>query len=628
MNATAAAWYRSTFGLGAVGALLLWAALPPLDLWLMAWIAPVAWVVLIQMPTLPALDVTTPQWLQSRWGRCSLLALFFTWLLLALPYCGYFHSIKYENFAMAEIVYWPVGLFILLALAVLNRRRPYLTLYLVGFYFWLAVVQWLRLPHWATSIGWWALAAYFAFFLPVFIALSRVAVHRWRVPAFLAAPIVWTGLEYVRAYLFTGMTMASLGHTQYRWTELIQISDLVGAYGVNFLVMFVAACLERLLPMADRGRAWWTVPLAACAIGGVLLYGHYRIANAVRESGPRVAIVQGSFDVQLEHVDGLSDKIAIDYYRRTVSTLDENTRSNGTRIDLVIWPETIFSPIWMTSSNNPPKPSIFQMSETEFRPWLATWVKGTRDALLEATNKLGVPMIVGVDRQHIGDHGAEFYNTAVFLQPGKPEIAWYDKMHLVLFGEYMPFVDKLPWLQNFTPLCISAHEGDRPADFVLEYKSHGTAKETVKRQVVIAPDICYESVLPHLIREQIIKLRAAGQDPDILVNLTNDGWFWGSNELEQHLACGVFRAVESRRPLLISANTGISAWIDSCGQLRDTGPRRDNKVIIANVELDHRRSFYIDTGDWFAAGCLILSLASGIAAVISSIGRNFFMRRT
>ncbi len=81
-------------------------------------------------------------------------------------------------------------------------------------------------------------------------------------------------------------------------------------------------------------------------------------------------------------------------------------------------------------------------------------------------------------------------------------------------------------------------------------------------------------------------MAAEGKEPDILVNLTNDGWFWGSSELDMHLACGVFRAVECRKPFLIAANTGFSAWIDGDGRIRRQGPRRAKDVIVAEPRLD------------------------------------------
>ena len=81
-------------------------------------------------------------------------------------------------------------------------------------------------------------------------------------------------------------------------------------------------------------------------------------------------------------------------------------------------------------------------------------------------------------------------------------------------------------------------------------------------------------------------MAAEGREPDVLVNLTNDGWFWGSSELDMHLACGVFRAVECRKPLLIAANTGFSAWIDGDGRIQEQGPRRAAGVIVAEPRLD------------------------------------------
>ena len=128
------------------------------------------------------------------------------------------------------------------------------------------------------------------------------------------------------------------------------------------------------------------------------------------------------------------------------------------------------------------------------------------------------------------------------------------------FGEYMPFANWLPWLQYLSPLGNGASANDRPACFMV-------------KDVCLVPNICYESTLPHVIRGQLAALRKEGVEPQVLVNVTNDGWFWGSSELEMHLACGVFRTVENRRPMVIAANTGISAWIDGNGHIAAEGPQ-------------------------------------------------------
>jgi apolipoprotein N-acyltransferase len=120
-------------------------------------------------------------------------------------------------------------------------------------------------------------------------------------------------------------------------------------------------------------------------------------------------------------------------------------------------------------------------------------------------------------------------------------------------------------------------------------------------------------VLSHVIRGQVNALAAEGREPDILINLTNDGWFWGSSELDLHLMCGVFRAVECRKPLLIAANTGFSAWIDGDGRIESQGPRRAEDVIIAEPRLDRRRSWYLHHGDWFAGACLAITIALALA---------------
>jgi apolipoprotein N-acyltransferase len=102
----------------------------------------------------------------------------------------------------------------------------------------------------------------------------------------------------------------------------------------------------------------------------------------------------------------------------------------------------------------------------------------------------------------------------------------------------------------------------------------------------------------------------------VLVNITNDGWFRGSSELDMHLACGVFRAVEMRKPLLIAANTGFSAWIDSDGQIVQQGKRRGADVIIAKPQLDDRRSFYLAHGDLVPGLCLAACLGLAVVGLV------------
>jgi len=132
--------------------------------------------------------------------------------------------------------------------------------------------------------------------------------------------------------------------------------------------------------------------------------------------------------------------------------------------------------------------------------------------------------------------------------------------------------------------------------------------------VWVAPNICYESVLPQVIRRPVNALAAEGREPDVLVNLTNDGWYYGANELDLHLICGVFRAVECRKPFLIAANTGFSAWIDGDGRIVALGPRRATGTVVAEVRPDPRQSWYLRHGDWAGGVCL------AVCVVLAAVG--------
>jgi len=441
------------------------------------------------------------------------------------------------------------------------------------------------------------LSFYFAFYLPTFVALARVAVHQMHIPVILAAPVIWTGLELARAHLLTGMSMGNLGHTQYRWIKLIQISDLAGDYGVGFVVMFVAAALARMFSCNASRRCYWPLVPAVLMLIAVLLYGHFRMNGIVLSAGPRIALIQGSIDINMRHDPGMKDRVFKEYYDLSREAVEKTPH-----LDLIVWPETMFLDSLVTYDPEPACPAEFGGTEKEFRDWLPKIAERNTSEMAQLAQSLNTPLLLGVDVNHFGEHGVECYNSAAHVARDGQLQGRYDKMHLVMFGEYVPFADQFPWLQRLTPLPFSSKPGKKPVVFQVA-------------DTRVAPSICYETVLSHFIRSQVNALAAEGQEPDILVNLTNDGWFWGSSELDMHLACAVFRAVECRKPLLIAANTGFSASIDSNGRILEQGPRRARQVLIAEPLLDHRGSWYLKHGDWFAGFCLIMCVFCGLSGL-------------
>jgi apolipoprotein N-acyltransferase len=553
----------STLGLAVVGAVVYWAALPVLDWWALAWIAPVWWVLLVRRKTLAD---------ERPAAHCP-------------PSTAHLLLRRLRPLIAAF-------------------QRPYGMLWVVGFGFWLAALQWLRYPCLGTAVGWVALAAYLGVYLPLFVGLSRVAVHRVRVPVMLAAPVVWTGLELARAHVLTGFTMGALSHTQYRWLGLIQVSDLGGAFAVDFVILFVATCLARMIPMDDRRGTFWPLLPALVVVGATLGYGAMRMAVEPSQPEARIALIQGSIDTAVK----TPQKSPVEVLEHYCGVTSEAVHAY-LNLDLIVWPEAMLRESMVSYDPNVQVPPDADLTEAEFRQRLHDYTQSSQHRLKNLTRLYGVPMLLGGDWFHLAADGQmHVSNSAVLVDREGSIRGRYDKNHPVMFGEYIPFSRFFPWIHRYLPLSLNLEAGTEGAVFGV-----GPLR--------LSPSICYETVLSHLIRRHVVEMTARGQEPDVLVNLTNDGWFRGSSELDMHLVCGIFRAVECRKPLLIAANTGFSAWIDADGRLVRRGARHAPDTILAEVRRDHRQSWYLRYGDLPAGVCLVFCIALSTAGFIPRLRR-------
>ncbi len=524
--------------------------------------------------------------LQGRWWQGTLAIALTGSMLLWLA----FPPVDWWPLAWLAPIPWVV----LIRMHHLPSRRPYRALWFAGFAFWMGALHWLRLPYWATSFGWVALSIYLGLYLPLFVALARRAVHGWGLSTLWVVPVIWTALELARGHILGGFLMACVGHTQYRWLPVIQISDLAGGYAVTCLVMFVAACLARMWPLDGRRMTAWPALAAAAALIAAVVYGNYRIDHAAPIAGPTVLLVQGSIDTEMKADPALRDTVYQEYF-----TLSHGVTTARDDIDLVIWPETMFRDTLFSHDDDAQPPPDVDWTIDQ----LANAERYTRELLATTAIQLGAPVLFGVDCLHFRSDRTERHNSAVLVNRNGEIGNRYDKMHPVMFGEYTPWGEAFPWLYSLSPLSGGVLPGERPR--AIEVAG-----------VRFAPSICYENILPHLIAEQVRTLRREGQSPDVLVNLTNDGWFWGSSELDMHLTCALFRAVECRMPMLVAANTGFSAWIDADGRIVRRGPRRETGTIVAKVALDPRESLYLTIGDWPWAICLLFSTALAVDLVV------------
>jgi len=502
---------------------------------------------------------------------------------------------------------WPLAWIAPMFWLVLVRRkelaggRPYLKIYAAGLVYWLATLYWLTLPHWSASLGWLALSWYLAFYVPLFVAVCRLAVHRLNVPLFVAAPIVWTALEVVRGHFGGGFLMATLGHSQYPWLGLIQISDLVGAYGVSFVVMFVAACLTQMLPVGGRPRVIWPLVPMTAVLAGVLIYGNVRMADSPTRDGPTIALVQGTIDTKFggdeKDLMARRERTIHQYYNLTTQAL-RNARQEDVEFDLIVWPESMFSAAQVVTygKSGQEPPSLSRETPNGRAVESRTVIRRFANLMLRYAHAKRPAILFGADTAHFEDADSDphYHSTSLLVDASGELVDQYHKMHPVMFGEYVPLGNFFPSLYGLTPLPGGLSAGKEPVAFEIA-------------DVMVAPNICYETVVPHLIRRQVAELTERGEEPEVLITQTNDGWFWGSAALDLHLICGVFRAVECRKPLLIAANTGISAWIDSNGQLVEQCQRRQEQVIVARPKLDDRHSLYVAGGDWFGWSCVVLT---------------------
>jgi apolipoprotein N-acyltransferase len=520
-------------------------------------------------------------------------------------------------------------------------------LWLLGTVWALGTLQWMRLGHPSMYGALFALALYVGLYLPIFVRVSRAVISSG-IPLWIAVPVVWCSLEFARAHLLTGFSWYYLGHSQYQWRSLTQISDVTGAYGVSFVVALASSAIAVQVPASwlkflrldadcEHAGGRLAAPVAAvmlltaaCAYGEVQL----RSERPARQ-GPVFALIQGNFTPDEKH----SDASIVRRYRRH----EELTfHAKDLQPDFIVWPETMFPwPMCVVADGVTDDELLDSLpAQSKSRPGstpeslLSFWRNNEVVANLADQSQIaGAAMIVGLETSVASQRGLSVYNSAAFIRPDLGYIGRYDKMHLVMFGEYIPLKSIFPWLEAFSPYGsgFGFQSGKSPRLF--EYDGF-----------TVAPLICFEDTVPQLTRRIVNHVEDGVGHCDVLVNLTNDAWFHGSSELDQHLITAAFRCIETRTPMVRAVNGGISAFIDSDGQIREpdqilvvedeeavvgsalqpvegmkdpkTGQwrRQFNGIVLGQVLLDDRSSIYLRFGDWFCWLC------SGVTVAAAFVG--------
>jgi apolipoprotein N-acyltransferase len=502
-----------------------------------------------------------------------------------------------------------------------HRLKTYVAAWVGGLVFWLLALEWVRLCDTRAWLGWIVMSLIFSLWWPGFLALTRWGVFRLKLPLLLAAPIIWVGGEFLRAFFLSGFPWYYLAHSQFRHLYLIQIADITGSLGISLVIaVFNASVVDLLsLPLLHVTKSGTRLVrrqhvrlcMVTILLGTTLCYGAFRISNATFRDGPKLALLQSNFE-QKYKAKGDPLKIIAQFAELITDALEQSTP------DLIVWPETSY-PFGYIAID----PRVDEaMLERQVRSISATvsvqdWVdekKGVEDELHVWTDKTKVPMLVGCTFYDHQPGSLQKYNSAILFSPDLSKIHYYHKMHLVPIGEYVPFIDRLPWLS----ILIPYHDARIPS------LSFGREPVLIPlKDYLLAVTICFEDTVPQVIA-RFFGEASADRQPDVLINLSNDGWFHGSAELDMHLAIGVFRAVEHRVPLARAVNTGLSALVDGNGEIRSFLPKDTEAALSVTVPLDDRRSLYSRFGDWLGLSCLAVTiglLPLGIYRKTPSAGR-------
>ena len=389
--------------------------------------------------------------------------------------------------------------------------------------------------------------------------------------ALVTAPFVWVAVELARTRV-TGFPWNLLGIAQVDNSALSRIAGWTGVYGISCEIMLVNVAVAAAFLVPRKKRS--SLLIAAVAAAAVLQAG--RLIEAPATVADHAALlVQQNVPVTADWTR--------DYFERTLRELTDLTLKSAatnpatlvpgatqpTRIDVIVWPES---------------PAPFYTNDPLFR-----------DAVSEMARRAGSWTVSGAigtsTAMHREGQDSQVFNSAALISPQGEWVGRYDKVHLVPFGEYLPFPSLFSFAGGLTKEVGEFQRGTSRAPL-----EAGTTP--------LGVFVCYESVFPDEVRQ------FANQGAQVFVNISNDGWYGDSGAYAQHLNQTRMRAIENNRWLLSATDTGVTASIDPWGRVVAQVPRKERIALVAPYALTSVTTFYTRHGDWFAFLCAIISLGA------------------
>jgi apolipoprotein N-acyltransferase len=395
------------------------------------------------------------------------------------------------------------------------------------------------------------LCLYQGLLVAVALALVRRAQRDLQIAPVWSLAVVLPALELAFPLLFPSY----LGNSQQRFTAIAQIVDVTGMLGLTVLIALMNGAFYELLDarLSARRVAWARVAVPSTAFVACLLYGVLRLpavdAATARAPTMKVGIVQTNLGARVK-VDRPAE------FLRQHREMTKELLAAHPEVELIIWPESVYHPV------------IYKADER----------------ILDAIADIGRPIILGAltYEDANGDGRAEFYNSVLLTSASGQVLSAFDKIELLTFGEAPPFSHTFPIVRRWLPQ--------------LGGFTHGAAWTNLRLgDTAFLPMVCYEDIIPALVREIWRRDGPAAA----LVNVTNDSWYGDTHEPLIHLTLASFRSIETRRALIRSTNTGISAVVDPAGRIAQRTGQWTRESLIADVPLirDGSSTVYMKIGD-------------------------------
>lgn len=495
--------------------------------------------------------------------------------------CSFPTNIKGIHFPEMGWLMWVALVPLFITVRVASPRRAFLLTFIAALVWYGGSVFWVyRAMHTfghLPAVTSFLVLVLLVLIIAIYIALAPL-IARFIQVRFKGEFIVWLSASWVAVEILrnfgpcNGFPWSNVAMSQWRILPIIQIVDVVGIYGLIFLIVWVNAFLAEFV-VRLRGEDVQLIARKAIVtfilISTALSYGFWRLHTfpsvLSKYSSISVGMVQGNIDQE--------EKWSKDHAAKNLNIHREGTRRllEGTS-DLILWPEASFP-----------------------------WPVKTNDTDID-------PQALGLPEESIGDMpyvliGAvsetpeeNYYNSAILFDAHGKIVGRYHKAHLVPFGEYVPYKKILFFAKKLTQPAGNFLAGETFAPLVAGHAKLGML-------------ICYEDVFPEIARS-LVK-----QGAEVLTNITNDAWYGVSSAPFQHLALSVFRAIENRRFLLRATNSGVSAVVMPTGKIVVESNIFEQSLIVSPVTLLNEFSLYTRLGDWFAWGCLVY-VALGVAMAI------------